>query len=748
MSLEISPFTVIDNTTDVAYIGPMRWLILFLLLSLLASAEGKTWVVDATGSGDSTTISGAVMLAEAGDEIVIKPGDYTGASIDRPLSISGVGDAKVRGLEGEALRVLAPGCRISNLSLEGQAGGAVLLASSDNILSRCSIAGGSAGILVEGNNNTVALCQVDSPLGLALTASGCSVSNVTFVGRPDRIDTGIQIKRGEGNSIVDSAIYTATGIEISSSKESRVENSTFSGSRFGLVLTAAEECKILHNLISGGYVSGLDAADSTGNNLSGNNITGCKLGISLRGSADNLLSGNLCQGNERAGIYLMNSSKNQIRGNRLLRNGNGILLAGSQGNMLAANYASQNNTYGISLRGSAGNTLRKNNMSSNLYNLRVDGGEGSNESQDADLSSYSQDIDSSNTADGKLVCYMVGKAHLEINQSYGFVGVISCLGATVSNQSISNSSTGLLVVNSTGIRVHNSSISQSETGVCLRDCRSWSLQGCQAERCQIGFSALRSSGGLFQGCSALSCGQHGFQAEKGVNLTWKGCSAQGGRVGLYLRASQLCRVLESSFDQNKEDGVRLIASHSSALLNNTASSNQRGITLSSSNGCRLAANNASGNSMDGFHLEQLSGGEIRGCQAAKNGQGIFLQSCKAVSIENNSLTENDKYGLRMSMSQMCNVTDNLFAENHLSGANLVDCRGNILYHNVFAGNGFQNAQDNGYDQWDGGPEVGGNYWNDFKVVGNPSASPRQIPSKGVDRYPFQSQYAWRQLGRD
>jgi parallel beta-helix repeat protein len=721
----------------------MRWLILFLLLALFASAEGKTWVVDATGSGDSKTLSGAVGLANAGDEILIKPGDHVGATIDRPLFIRGEGKARITGTEEGALRVQAPGCKISNLSLEAPTSSVVLLGSSDSILYQCSIAGGSTGILVEGSNNTVAECQVDSPLGLAITGSRCRVTNVTFVGRPKRIDTGIQISRGGNNSIVDSMFSTSNGVEISFSDRTRVENSTFFGSRFGLALTSSRDCQILYNLISGPYLSGLDVAESSRNNLSGNNITGCKLGISVRSSADNLLSGNLCLGNERAGIYLMDSSGNRIQGNNLMHNGNGILLVGSRGNMLATNCATENNTYGISLRGSAGNTLRQNNMSSNLYNLRVDEGETSNESQDTNLDSYTQDIDSSNTAEGKPVCYMVGKTNMEIIQAYGFVGLISCRGATVANQSISNSSVGLLLVNSTGFVVENASLSRSGAGIYLRNCRSWSVKDCQVEGCRIGLSASQSSNGLFQGCRARYCADQGFQAEKDVNLTWKGCSALKGGVGLYLRASQLCRVLEGNFSQSEEDGVRLIASHGSALSNNTANFNRRGITLSSSNSCRLYANNASRNSMDGIYLEQLSGGEILVCRAAGNGQGIFLQSCQAIQVENNSLIQNGKYGLRMSKSEECNITDNLFSQNQLSGANLVDCRENLLYHNVFAENGLQNAQDNGDDQWDGGPKAGGNYWSDHKVAGNPSTSPRQIPSKGVDRYPFQDPYGWR-----
>jgi len=721
----------------------MRWLILFLLLALLASSEAKTWVVDATGSGDSKTLSGAVLLALAGDEIIVKPGDYIGATIDRPLSIRGQGDARIRGPEEESLRVLAPGCKISNLSLESQASAAVLLSAPDSLLYRCSIAGRTAGVRVEGSNNTIADSRIDSPLGLELKGSMCKVSNVTFVGRPDRVDSGMQIRGGADNVIEDSIFLTATGIEILSSNRTIVENSSFSGSRFGMALSSAGECKILKNLIFGPYLSGLDLVDSAGNNLSDNNITGCKLGISVRSSVDNLLSGNLCRNNERAGIYLTSSSGNRILGNRLLHNGNGILLAASRENTLAANTAMDNNTYGISLRGSAWNALRDNIMNSNLHNLRIDEGETSNESQNANMDFYSQDIDSSNMAEGKPVCYIVGKGNLEITQAYGFVGLISCRSAMVANQSISNSSAGILFVNSTGLRVENSTLFRSGDGIRLKDCRYWSVRDCQADACQIGFSAARSSSGLFQGCIARRCGQYGFRAELGVNVSWKECSAMMGGVGLYLRASQLCRLQEGNFSDNEEEGVRLIASNGCMLLNNTASFDQRGITLSNSNSCRLYANNASGNSKDGIYLEQISGADIRDCQTAGNGQGIFLQSCKAVSIENNSMMKNSKYGLRMSMSEQCNITDNLFGRNELSGANLVDCLGNRLYHNIFEENGMQNALDNGENLWDNGPKVGGNYWSDHKAIGDPSTSPRQIPSRGVDKYPFQNPYGWR-----
>ena len=103
---------------------------------------------------------------------------------------------------------------------------------------------------------------------------------------------------------------------------------------------------------------------------------------------------------------------------------------------------------------------------------------------------------------------------------------------------------------------------------------------------------------------------------------------------------------------------------------------------------------------------------------------------------------NSRYGLRMSNSVGCNVTENSLSDNQIAGANLVDCTNNFLYHNIFANNVVQNVADNGKNQWDAGPTIGGNYWSDFAVLGNPGNVPRQIPGKGVDRYPFQDPGGW------
>jgi parallel beta-helix repeat protein len=190
------------------------------------------------------------------------------------------------------------------------------------------------------------------------------------------------------------------------------------------------------------------------------------------------------------------------------------------------------------------------------------------------------------------------------------------------------------------------------------------------------------------------------------------------------------------------EGILLSKSNNCRLLYNEAFSNDRGIFITGSSACLLEENNASINRKDGISLMQLSQADILNNTAQENAQGIYVQSATDLEVKGNVLCRNSRYGLRMSNSMRCNVTENIIMENQFAGANLVDCIAILLYHNTFANNIFQNAADNGQNLWDAGPAIGGNYWSDFAVQGNPGNVPRQIPGKGMDRYPFQNQGGW------
>lgn len=713
----------------------MRHLIIFGLLLLVATSQAKTLIVNPTGAEDAKTLSAAIALASPGDEVMVREGDYSGAVVDRSISITGRDRAVVKG----TLTVTAPGCRISGLSIQADGSApAIVLQSPDNVLVRCAVRGAGSGIRVEDQNNTVADGRIESVLGVELIGSGSRVLNSTFRG-----EVGIGIKSSSANTIRGCSFSATRGIEIESSEKNRIENNSFSGMMgFGVTLTKSSGNWISGNSLSGTYVSGLDVVESSGNNLSGNSITGSKLGISLRRSDNSSLIANVCRGNERAGIYSDRSFNNLLEGNILNGNGNGILLTGSGENMLFSNNASLN-TYGISLRGAPKNVLKNNMFNDNAYNLRIDNGETSSASLgSSNQEFFLQEIDSSNQVDGRPICYLIGESNQEVPIGCGFIGLVGCRNILVRNQTLSNSSAGVLLVNSTACRIENVTLFQDEVGVHLRNCTAFVVSNCHSLACQTGFLAAGCRDGNFERDVAANSSSDGFYADGSLNLTWTECSALSSARGIALQGTRLGDVLNCNASENREAGIMLSNSHKCLLDGNQASGNERGIALSGSNACVLSRNNALLNQRDGLSLEQLSGTEVLENTARSNGQGLFIQSSARLLIQGNNLSENSRFGLRMSSSSGCNITDNSFVKNQFTGANLVDCRENFLYHNVFVENGIQNAADNGANQWDSGQISGGNYWSDHAVKGNPADVPRQIPAKGVDRYPFQEPWGW------
>lgn len=651
--------------------------------------------------------------------------------MDKSLNITGYGAAIVEG----SLAVTAPGCKISDITIKARGNNAaVSLNSRDNQLERCNIVGIATAVKVTGENNSIRESRIDSPQGLEIFGAKNMVVGSNISG-----GTAIRINGTSEGIISGCQISALQGVLIEDSRQNAVINNTFSGNGFGVVLTRSHGDEVSHNNMSSGYVSGFDVVDSGSCNLTENYITGSKVGISLRGSYSCNVSGNICEKNERAGIFGEGAYQNLLESNNVSENGNGILLQSSAENWLFSNQANRN-TYGISLRGCTKSMLRENILQENSYNLRVESDQGWSGSSNHD--SFMQDIDRSNLADNKPVCYLVGKDDVVVPTDCGFLGIVSSRNIRASNLTIKNSSTGVLLVNSTNCNIKNSSISWSENGFFLLDSLACTISNCQAVECKNGYVAEGSSGCQFADDLASNCSAEGFRADGAQGLGLLECKMQSCQSGIALHGSQLCRIQNSSTSKNQEDGVLLSKSHNCSLIGNAAFSNDRGISLTGSNSCFLQANNASANEIDGISLQQLFFADVQDNIANRNGQGIFVQSSSKLAVRGNVLGENSRFGLRMSSSSDCNITENSIYDNQIAGANLVDCSGNFLYHNIFAKNGFQNAADNGQNQWDGGPAAGGNFWSDHKVFGNPADVPRQIPGGGVDRYPFQDPRGW------
>lgn len=161
----------------------MKALQALILLLVLTPCQAKTLTVDASGSGDALNLQDAVHLAGDGDSILLLPGDYSGATVDKSLNISGQKGASLKG----SLTVAAPGCTISHLNLSGpEDGPAISLASSGSLLLGCNISSLANAVSMSGDDNRVERCTIDSPRGAEILGSknlvlGCSISGETGV---------------------------------------------------------------------------------------------------------------------------------------------------------------------------------------------------------------------------------------------------------------------------------------------------------------------------------------------------------------------------------------------------------------------------------------------------------------------------------------------------------------------------------------------------------------------------------------
>ena len=709
----------------------MKALHVLILLLVLSSCQAKTLTVDGKGSGDALDLEGAISLAKDGDSILLLPGNYSGATVDKSLNISGQKGVNLKG----SLTVAAPGCTISHLNLSGpEDGSGISLASTGSLLLSCNISSLANAVSISGEDNRVESCTIDAPRGVEILGAKNAVLACSISG-----ETGVAFNGTWGGQVEDCRISALLGVVLEDGHDSAVSNNSYSGSGLAISLTRSYGNTVSGNNLSGAMVSGIDDFQSRSNNHSQNIISGAKVGISLRQSQGCNITGNICRKNERAGIFLDGASENSLKGNRLSENGNGILLQKSARNALANNSAYQN-SYGISIRAGGNNSLRDSRLWGNSYNLRIDSGQSGPEPSNHNF--FVQDIDGSNLADNKPVCYLVGETDLAAPSDCGFLGLISCKNIRAADLNITNSSSGVLLVNSTGCSVLGSSISFSEWGYMLEDCLSCIISDSRAANCTVGFSAKSTSSCRLERDRSANCSAEGFRADGSQGLAMVYCDARACQGGISLHGCRLCRIQNCSAAESREEGIFLSNSHDCSLLANTATFCQRGISLAASNSCVLQDNNASENEMDGISFQQLSSAHVTGNAARHNGQGIFALSCRLLYLEKNLLQDSSRFGLRMSGCQGCSILENSITGNSVSGANLVDCTGNKIYHNLFQDNG-QNAADNGANQWDGGEEAGGNYWSDHQVEGNPSQEACRIPGGGVDRYPFADPWGWR-----
>ncbi len=181
-------------------------------------------------------------------------------------------------------------------------------------------------------------------------------------------------------------------------------------------------------------------------------------GIYFSGSSNNTIHGNIITNNTH-GIWLEDSSNyNSIFGNNITTNKRfGIIHCFSSNNSISGNNVTDN-YYGIGLVGARAHMLRDNSITNNKHNFRVLGWA---------LSDFANDVDDSNTADGKPIYYWVSKRDMAVPIDAGYVALVNCTSITVQNLNLSNNGQGLLLAYTTNSTITKNSITNNQYGIHL-----------------------------------------------------------------------------------------------------------------------------------------------------------------------------------------------------------------------------------------------------------------------------------------
>lgn len=192
----------------------------------------------------------------------------------------------------------------------------------------------------------------------------------------------------------------------------------------------------------------------TNNSISNNVIVNCTSGL--------VISGQDGSGYERRGL----GCGNNITGNVIQQNELGVYIF-DKGNNTLSNNKVADNVFGMYLD-SENNVLRGNEMNNNLYNF-VD-------FRDIyyDFLTFLKpppvnDIDTTNTINGKHIYYLLNQSDLNINPSthpdMGYLVIRNCINVTIANMTFSNNGVGLAIYEGANITIENVTIQDNLFGI-------------------------------------------------------------------------------------------------------------------------------------------------------------------------------------------------------------------------------------------------------------------------------------------
>lgn len=386
-----------------------------------------------------------------------------------------------------------------------------------------------------------------------------------------------------------------------------------------------------------------------------------KVGIKIDSSNNNQIS-NCNISNNRRGIYLYKSSNNQIINCSISNNKYGIWLSDSPNNQINNCRIYLNNQLGLFLADSPNNKLRDNKLWDNRYNFGMHMVQKTNE----------QDIDTSNTINGKPIYYMTGVKDETFDGDVieiGYLALINCENIVVRNLNISNNSRGLLLSNTIYSTVENSEFAKNSYGIYLvRSSNNIKINNCNiySNNAYSIYLGHYSSNIQINNCNIYSDNNYGIYFDTfSSNNQINNCNISNNDKGIGLEDSSNNQISNCRIYSNDGNGIHLSFQSSNNQISN----------------CRIYSNNGIGI----YLSSQASNNQISNCNISNNNYGIFLNS-NHNTIYYSSIYNNTEYGINATNNDGFAVNATMNWWGHASGpyhyANNTEGKGDNVTDNV------------------------------------------------------------------
>jgi parallel beta-helix repeat protein len=309
--------------------------------ALLASAGGSppTRVVAPSG-GHHTTIAAAIAASAAGDQILIKPGEYRESlTIDKTLQIHGDGpieEITLQSADTRAICLRAGGSQISNLTIRRTVTQDTQPEADDS----------TGAVQIEGGQPTVRDCDISSQAGCGIVVQGDADPVIRGNHIHDNKEDGVHVLEQGRGTVEDNDISANTndGVQVQAGADPVVRGN-----------------RIHDNQEAGVYVFEQGRGTFEDNDISANTICG----IQVADGADPVVRGNRIYDNQGAGVHVLKQGRGTFEDNDISANPYGVLVQSGGDPLVHANRIHDNQKAGVYVFEQGRGTFEDNDISAN-----------------------------------------------------------------------------------------------------------------------------------------------------------------------------------------------------------------------------------------------------------------------------------------------------------------------------------------------------------------------------------------------